>query len=111
MKKGNILFVYLNPEKDDSVQNISGINMIYKDSTSKFISDSYNFLAQSFVNGGKNWWLCLLDNMYNLFWNIFISIESFQYGDIIIINVIYFYAYKVYDRRVQNYDIWELVLI
>ena len=54
MKKGNILFVYLNPEKDDSVQNISGINMIYKDSTSKFISDSYNSLAQSFVNGGKD---------------------------------------------------------
>ena len=33
MKKGNILFVYLYSEKDDSVQNISGINMIYKDST------------------------------------------------------------------------------
>ena len=54
MKKGNILFVYLYPEKDDSVQNISGINMIYKYSTLKNISDSYNSLAQSFVNGGKN---------------------------------------------------------
>ena len=54
MKEENALFVYLNPEKDDSVEDISGINMLYKDSTSKLIFDSYSFLALSFVNGGEN---------------------------------------------------------
>lgn len=53
MKKGKALFVYLNPKKDDSVEDISGINMLYKESTSKLIFDSYSSLAQSFVNGGK----------------------------------------------------------
>ena len=54
MKEEKALFVYLNPEKDDSVEDISGINMLYKDSTSKLIFDSYSFLALSFVNGGEN---------------------------------------------------------
>ena len=36
-EKGNALFVYLNPEKDDSVEDISGISMLYKKSTSKLI--------------------------------------------------------------------------
>ena len=54
MKEEKALFVYLNPEKDDSVEDISGINMLYKDSTSKLIFDSYSSLAQSFVNGGKH---------------------------------------------------------
>ena len=53
MKKGNVLFVYSNSEKDDSVEDISGINMLYKESTSKLIFDSYSSLAQSFINGGK----------------------------------------------------------
>ena len=55
MKKGNTLFFYLNPERDDSVEDISGINMLYKESTSKFDFDSYSSLAQSFFNGGENW--------------------------------------------------------
>ena len=52
-KKGNVLFVYSNSEKDDLVEDISGINMLYKESTSKLIFDSYSSLAQSFINGGK----------------------------------------------------------
>ena len=54
MKKGNALFIYLNPEKDDSVEDIYGIDMLYKESTSKLIFDSYSFLTHSFSNGGKN---------------------------------------------------------
>ena len=45
MKDRNTLFVYLNPEKDDYVENISGINMLYKESTSKLVFDSYSSLA------------------------------------------------------------------
>ena len=52
MKKGNALFVYLNPKKHDSVENISGINMLYKESTSQLIFDSYRSLVRSFVNEG-----------------------------------------------------------
>ena len=37
MKKGNALFVYLTPEKDDYVEDILGISMLYKESTSKSI--------------------------------------------------------------------------
>ena len=46
MKEWNTLFDYLNSEKDDSVEDISGINMLYKESASKLVSDSYSFLAQ-----------------------------------------------------------------
>ena len=46
MKKGNTLFVYYNPEKIDSVQDISGINLLYNDSTSKLIFHTYSSLAQ-----------------------------------------------------------------
>ena len=53
MKQANTLFIYLNPEKDDSIEDISGLNKLYKESTSKLINDSYSSLAQSFVNGGK----------------------------------------------------------
>ena len=48
-EKRNDLFVYLNPEKDDSVEHISGINMLYKKSTSKLSVDSYSSLLDSFV--------------------------------------------------------------
>ena len=54
MKKGNASFIYLNPENDDSVEDIYGIDMLYKESTSKLIFDSYSFLTHSFSNGGKN---------------------------------------------------------
>ena len=47
IKKWNTLFVSLNPERDDSVENISGSNMLYKESTLKLIFDSYCSLAQS----------------------------------------------------------------
>ena len=53
MKQANTLFIYLNPEKDDSIEDISGLNTLNEDSTSKLIFDSYSFLAQSFVDGGK----------------------------------------------------------
>ena len=46
MKKGNALFAYLNPEMDDSVEDISEINMLYKESTSTLIFHSYSYLAQ-----------------------------------------------------------------
>ena len=54
IKEGNTLFVCLDPEKDDSVEDNSRINMLYKESTSKLIFDSFSSLAQSFVNGGEN---------------------------------------------------------
>ena len=62
MKKWDTLFVYLNPDKHDSVENISEINILYKESTSKLIFVSYSSTVQLFVNSGKNWWLCLFNN-------------------------------------------------
>ena len=53
MKNNNFLFVYLNPEKDNSIGDIPGLNTLYKESTNKLIFDCYSSLAQSFVNGGK----------------------------------------------------------
>ena len=54
MKQSNTLFIYLSPEKDDYIEDISVLNTLYKESTSKLIFDSYSSLAQSFVDGGKN---------------------------------------------------------
>ena len=54
MKEANTLFVNLNPEKDDSIEDISGLNTLIKESTSKLVFDSYSFLTQSFINGGEN---------------------------------------------------------
>ena len=51
MENGITLFVYLNPEKDDSIGDISGLNTLYKELFPKLIFDS---LAQPFVNGGKH---------------------------------------------------------
>ena len=51
MKDRNTLFVYLNPKKDDYVEDIYGINMLYKESTSKLVFDSYSSLVQSFILG------------------------------------------------------------
>ena len=45
MKEGNALFVYLNPEKDDYIEDFSGINVLYKESFSKLIFDCYSSLA------------------------------------------------------------------
>ena len=53
MKNDNTLFVYLKPEKDDSIEDIPGLNTLYKESTSKLIFDAYSSLAKLFVNGGK----------------------------------------------------------
>ena len=53
MKQSNTLFIYLSPKKDDSIEDISGLNLLHKESTSKLIFDSYSSLAQSFVDGGK----------------------------------------------------------
>ena len=53
MKQANTSFIYLNPEKDDYIEDISGLNTLYKESSSKLISDSYSSLAQSLVDGGK----------------------------------------------------------
>ena len=54
MKNDNTLFVYLKPEKYDSIGDIPGSNALYKESTSKLIFDAYSYLAKSFVNGGKH---------------------------------------------------------
>ena len=54
MKKGNALFIYLNPEKHDSVEDSSGINMLHKEPISKLMFDSYNSISQLFVNGGED---------------------------------------------------------
>ena len=54
MKQANTLFIYLNPEKDDYIETISGLNTLYKESTSTLIFVSYSSLAQSFVDGGKH---------------------------------------------------------
>ena len=35
MKQAKTLFTYLNPEKDNYIEHISGLNMLYKESTSK----------------------------------------------------------------------------
>ena len=53
MKNDNTLFVYLNPEKDDNIGDVPGLNTLYKESTSKSIFDAYSSLARSFVSGGK----------------------------------------------------------
>ena len=53
MKQANILLIYLNPEKDDSIEDISGLNTLCKESTSKLFFDSYSSLAKSFIDGGK----------------------------------------------------------
>ena len=37
LKQANTLFKYLTPEKDDSIEDISGLNTLYKESTSKLI--------------------------------------------------------------------------
>ena len=37
MKQSNTLFIYLSPEKDDSIEDISGLNLLYKESTSAII--------------------------------------------------------------------------
>ena len=50
---GKYIIYIFKPEKDDSIDDISGLNTLYKESTSKLIFDSYSSLAQSFVNGGK----------------------------------------------------------
>ena len=50
----NTLFVYLNPEKGDSIGDIPCLNKLNKVSTSKLIFDTYSSLAQSFVNGSKH---------------------------------------------------------
>ena len=54
MKNDDTLFVYLKPEKDDSIGNIPGLNTLYKEATTKLIFDAYSPLAKSFVNGGKH---------------------------------------------------------
>ena len=54
MKNDDTLFVYLKPEKDDSIGDIPGLNTLYKESTTKLIFDAYSSLAKSFVNGGKH---------------------------------------------------------
>ena len=53
MKNDNTLFVYLNPEKDDNIGDVPGLNTLYKESSSKLIFDAYSSLAKSFVSGGK----------------------------------------------------------
>ena len=52
-KQANTLFICLNPEKDDSTEDISGLNTLYKESTSNLVFDSYSSLAQLFVDCGK----------------------------------------------------------
>ena len=52
IKNNNTLFVYLNPEKDDSIVNIPGLNTLYKESTSNLLFDIYSSLAQLFIK----WW-------------------------------------------------------
>ena len=54
MKNDDTLFVYLNPEKDDSIGDVPGLNTLYKELTTKLISDAYSSLAKSFVNGGNH---------------------------------------------------------
>ena len=53
MKQANTLSIYLNPGKDDYIEVMSGLNTLYKESTSKLVFGSYISLAKSFVDGGK----------------------------------------------------------
>ena len=53
MKQSNTLFIYLSPKKDDSIEDISGLNTLYKESTSKLMFDSHSSLAKSFINDGE----------------------------------------------------------
>ena len=53
MQKGNDLRIYLDHEKNESVTDISGINMLHKEPTLKLMFDSYSSLAQLYINGGK----------------------------------------------------------
>ena len=64
MKQANTLFIHLSPEKDDSIEDISGLNTLYKESTSKLIFDSYSSRAQSFVDGRKYRSLRFVNNIY-----------------------------------------------
>ena len=45
MKNTNTLLVYLNPEKDGSIGDIPGLNILHKESTSKLVFDSYSSLG------------------------------------------------------------------
>ena len=65
MKNNDTLFFYLNPEKDNSIGDIPGLNTLYKDSTSKLIFDTYSSLAQWFVNGSKHRWIRSFNNIYS----------------------------------------------
>ena len=65
MKNDNALFVYINPENNDSVEDVPGLNNLYKESTSKLIFDSYSFLTQSLVDIGKYGWICSFNNIYS----------------------------------------------
>ena len=58
------LFVYLNPDKDDSIGDIPGLNTLYRESTSKLIFDSTSSLAKSFINGGKYRWMRSFNKIY-----------------------------------------------
>ena len=79
MKQANVLCIYLNPEKDDYIEDVSGSNTLYKESTSKLIFDSYSSLAQSFVDGGKYRWLCFVNNVcsYHFMLLLFILVLYF----------------------------------
>ena len=67
MENNNTLFDHLNPEKDDSIGDIPGLNTLYKESSSKLIFDVYSSLAKYFVNGGKHWWMRSFNNIYSEF--------------------------------------------
>ena len=53
MRSGYERGKFLNPDKDDSIKDISGLYTLYKESTLKLMFDFYSSLAQSFANGGK----------------------------------------------------------
>ena len=65
MMKNDTLFVYLKPEKDDSIGDIPGLDTLYKESTSKLIFDAYSSLTKSFVNGGKHRSMRSFNNIYS----------------------------------------------
>ena len=54
IQKRNDLRIYLDHEKNESVKDVSGINMLHKEPTLKLMFDSYSSLAQFYINGGKN---------------------------------------------------------